>query len=67
MGKDFDFKTKKSLGQNFLEDQFTIDEIARLSGACKDDIVVEIGPGLGVLTDARAEKAAKVIAVELDD
>jgi len=68
MGRDhFDFKTKKSLGQNFLEDQFTIDEIARLSMASKDDIVVEIGPGLGVLTDALAERAGKVIAVELDD
>lgn len=61
------FKTKKSLGQNFLQDDYTIEAIADLCGAGPGDTVVEIGPGLGVLTDALAERAGRVVAVELDD
>ena len=61
------FKTKKSLGQNFLQDDFTIESIADACGAGPEDTVVEIGPGLGVLTDALAERAGRVVAVELDD
>jgi len=62
-----EFKTKKSLGQNFLQDTEVIANIASACGAGPEDTVVEIGPGLGVLTDALAETGAKVIAVELDD
>lgn len=65
--KSYDFKTKKSLGQNFLEDTYTIEEIVRLSGATMEDTVVEIGPGLGALTERLADAAGRVIAVELDD
>lgn len=61
------FKTKKSLGQNFLNDPGVIEEIADACGAGPEDTVVEIGPGLGVLTDALSERAGRVIAVELDD
>ena len=61
------FKTKKSLGQNFLKDQIVIEKIADASGCGPKDTVVEIGPGLGVLTDALSERAGRVIAVELDD
>ncbi len=61
------FKTKKSLGQNFLKDMSVIESIADATGCGPKDTVVEIGPGLGVLTDALSERAGKVIAVELDD
>lgn len=61
------FKTKKSLGQNFLQDAGVLEAIAAASGAGPADTVVEIGPGLGALTDYLAERAGKVIAVELDD
>ena len=61
------FKTKKSLGQNFLQDAGVLEVIAAASGAGPADTVVEIGPGLGALTDYLAERAGKVIAVELDD
>ena len=67
MAHSLDFKTKKSLGQNFLNDANTIEEIANVSGATKDDVVVEIGPGLGALTEELSKRAGKVIAVELDD
>ena len=61
------FRTKKSLGQNFLKDEAVIEQIADAAGCGPMDTVVEIGPGLGVLTDALSERAGKVIAVELDD
>ncbi len=61
------FKTKKSLGQNFLKDEGVIEEIAESCGCSKEDTIVEIGPGLGVLTDELSKRAGRVIAVELDD
>ena len=61
------FKTKKSLGQNFLKDDWVLENIASACGAGADDTVVEIGPGLGALTDYLARCSKKVIAVELDD
>jgi len=60
------FKTKKSLGQNFLQDEEAIEKIAEACGAGPEDLVIEIGPGMGVLTEALAERAGKVVAVELD-
>ena len=61
------FKAKKSLGQNFLKDAQVIERIAEAAGCGEEDTVVEIGPGLGALTDALSERAGRVIAVELDD
>lgn len=64
--KKHGFGPTKSLGQNFLTDKNIIDKIvdgAKLTG---DDMVIEIGPGLGVLTWEMAQKAKKVVAVELD-
>ena len=61
------FKAKKSLGQNFLKDASVIEAIADGTGCGPLDTVVEIGPGLGALTDALSERAGKVVAVELDD
>lgn len=60
------FKAKKALGQNFISDPQIIEEIVSASEAGTFDTVVEIGPGKGALTCSLAERAARVIAVELD-
>lgn len=60
------FKLSKSLGQNFLKDKNIIDKIIEGSGIGKNDLVIEIGPGIGVLTVAAATAAGKVIAIEID-
>lgn len=62
----YGFKLSKSLGQNFLIDKNIIDKIIEGSSMGAQDLVIEVGPGIGVLTSAAAEKAGKVIAVELD-
>lgn len=56
----------KGLGQNFLFDANYLNGIADAGGISKDDTVVEIGPGLGVLTTRLAERAKRVVAVEID-
>ena len=60
-------KPRKNLGQSFLLEQNAIKEIAAIANVTEDDIVVEIGAGIGVLTEYLAQHAAKLIAVELDD
>ncbi|MEG2199021.1 MAG: 16S rRNA (adenine(1518)-N(6)/adenine(1519)-N(6))-dimethyltransferase RsmA [Anaerovorax sp.] len=60
------FKLSKSLGQNFLTDKNIIDKIIDGSHIGSGDLVIEIGPGMGVLTHAAALEAGKVIAIELD-
>lgn len=60
------FKFSRSLGQNFLTNKKVIDEIVEGADITKEDLVIEIGPGIGVLTAAAAEKAGKVIAIEID-
>lgn len=57
---------KKYLGQNFLFDPSILKRIVDVSNINKEDVVIEIGPGLGTLTKFLAEKAKKVIAIELD-
>ncbi len=57
---------KKSLGQHFLVDRNVLGVIGRLAGLEPDDVVLEIGPGLGVLTTYLADRVARVHAVELD-
>lgn len=59
------FKAKKSLGQNFLIDEDVISFISK--NAKKDDEVLEIGPGLGFVTEQLVENASKVIALEIDN
>jgi 16S rRNA (adenine1518-N6/adenine1519-N6)-dimethyltransferase len=59
-------RAKKSWGQNFLADERALEAIARSSGAGPDDVVVEIGAGLGTLTLHLAAHAGRVIAVERD-
>ena len=60
------FRPKKALGQNFISDPQIIEEIVSASEAGTFDTVVEIGPGKGALTCELAERAGRVIAVELD-
>jgi 16S rRNA (adenine1518-N6/adenine1519-N6)-dimethyltransferase len=57
---------RKQLGQHFLIDENILGVIERLAGLADDDVVLEIGPGLGVLTRFLAERVAHVHAVELD-
>ena len=59
-------RPSKSLGQNFIRDMSVIEHIVDGAGIEPDDMVIEIGPGLGVLTSALASRAAFVTAVEID-
>ena len=61
------FRTKKRLGQNFLIDGQTISDIIDFAGIKPDDTVVEIGPGVGFVTEQLVKHAKKVIAIELDE
>jgi 16S rRNA (adenine1518-N6/adenine1519-N6)-dimethyltransferase len=63
----YDIRAKKGLGQHFLIDSETLDKIITAAELSSADTVVEIGPGLGVLTERLAEKAGRVIAIELDN
>lgn len=65
--KKYDIKANKSLGQNFLINQKVVDSIVKTANIDKEDLVIEIGPGLGTLTEFLLEKAKKVICVELDE
>lgn len=60
------FTIQKKYGQNFLIDQNILDNIVSHAGITKDDIVLEIGPGIGALTQKLAEAANRVLAVEID-
>lgn len=62
----YNIKANKSLGQNFLINENVIETIVESSNITKEDLVIEIGPGLGTLTKYLLEKAKKVICVELD-
>jgi 16S rRNA (adenine1518-N6/adenine1519-N6)-dimethyltransferase len=62
----YNLTARKGLGQNFLIDRGILDKIVSASDISETDTVIEVGPGLGVLTRALAERAGKVIAVELD-
>ena len=61
------FNFKKSFGQNFLIDSHVIDKIIRAAEITPEDNVLEIGPGIGTLTQYLAESAGKVVAVEIDE
>lgn len=64
--KKFNFSFSKSLGQNFLIDGNIVKNIVEKSGITDEDIVLEIGPGFGTLTEELALNAKKVIAIEKD-
>ena len=61
------FRTKKRLGQNFLVDGQTIADIIDFANITPDDTVVEIGAGVGFVTEQLVKHAKKVIAIELDE
>lgn len=61
------FRTKKRLGQNFLIDGTAIADIINAANISPDDVIVEIGPGVGFVTEQLVKKAKKVIAIELDE
>jgi len=62
----FGFKPKKRLGQHFLIDEAVLEHILSAAELSPGDTVVEIGPGLGILTEGLTRRGARVIAVELD-
>ena len=64
--KKYNIKANKSLGQNFLISKEVVETIVNCSEITKDDLVIEIGPGLGTLTKYLLDKAGKVICIELD-
>ena len=64
--KKFNIRPTKSLGQNFLNDDSIIKRIVDSAGIESGDLVIEIGPGLGGMTAQLAQRAGKVVAVEID-
>lgn len=64
--KKYNFAFQKRFGQNFLIDGHVIEKIIRAADISKDDVVLEIGPGIGTMTQYLAETAGKVYAVEID-
>lgn len=64
--KTEDLKILKNLGQNFLIDKTVLDKIIGASDLDKNDVIIEIGPGLGTLTQELSTKCRKVIAIEKD-
>lgn len=64
--KKYNFNFQKKYGQNFLIDTHILEKIIAASGITKDDCVLEIGPGIGTMTQYLAENAREVVAVEID-
>ncbi len=64
--KKYEFNFKKNFGQNFLVDERVLDKIINAAEIDSNDLVIEVGPGIGTLTQAMAKKAGKVISVEID-
>ncbi|MCF2553936.1 16S rRNA (adenine(1518)-N(6)/adenine(1519)-N(6))-dimethyltransferase RsmA [Faecalicatena contorta] len=62
----YQFTFQKKFGQNFLIDTHVLDKIIKAAEITKDDMVLEIGPGIGTMTQYLAEAAGKVVAVEVD-
>lgn len=64
--KKYDARPSKRLGQNFLIDKSVLKKIIKSANLCSKDIVLEIGPGIGTLTQGIAKRVKKVIAIEKD-
>ena len=62
----YQFAFQKRFGQNFLIDSHVLDKIVNAAGITQDDCVLEIGPGIGTMTQYLAEHAGRVVAVEID-
>ena len=65
--RKYNISANKSLGQNFLINNEVVESIISSSNINKNDLVIEIGPGLGTLTEYLIQKAGKVLAIELDE
>ena len=63
----YGFSFQKKFGQNFLIDENVVEKIVRDAGVTKDEFVLEIGPGIGTMTQILCENAREVVAVEIDD
>ena len=63
----YNFRFQKKFGQNFLIDTHVLERIISEAGITKDDFVLEIGPGIGTMTQYLCENAREVMAVEIDD
>ena len=61
-----EFHHKHSLGQNFIEDETLLEQLADLSLVTREDCVLEIGPGFGALTKPLARRARQVVSLEID-
>lgn len=64
--KKYNIRANKSLGQNFLISDYVVEKIIESSGIEKEDLVIEIGPGLGTLTKELLDRAGRVVCIELD-
>ena len=64
--QNYEFMFQKKFGQNFLIDTHVLEKIISAAGITKDDCVLEIGPGIGTMTQYLAENAGHVVAVEID-
>ncbi|OGY43992.1 MAG: ribosomal RNA small subunit methyltransferase A [Candidatus Buchananbacteria bacterium RIFCSPHIGHO2_02_FULL_38_8] len=62
----YGIRPQRSKGQNFLVSQEVLDQIIQVADLKSDDVILEVGPGFGILTEALIEKVKKVISVELD-
>ena len=62
----YNFNFQKKFGQNFLIDTHVLDKIIRSANITKEDFVLEIGPGIGTMTQYLCENAREVVAVEID-
>ncbi len=62
----YGFRFTKGLGQNFIIDENVLERIMEGSDISKDDMILEIGPGIGVMTNILCENAKKVVAIEID-
>ncbi|WP_367342475.1 16S rRNA (adenine(1518)-N(6)/adenine(1519)-N(6))-dimethyltransferase RsmA [Limosilactobacillus sp.] len=65
--KKYGLRAKKGYGQNFLTDAHVLQRIVDAAGICNHDNVIEIGPGLGALTEQLAKRAGQVLALEIDE
>ncbi|MGL5634268.1 MAG: 16S rRNA (adenine(1518)-N(6)/adenine(1519)-N(6))-dimethyltransferase RsmA [Sarcina sp.] len=63
----YKFKFTKALGQNFLTDESVLTDIVEGAEVCDEDLVIEIGPGVGTLTSRLLNRAKRVVAIELDN
>ena len=62
----YGFNFQKKFGQNFLIDENVVQKIVREAGVTEDDFVLEVGPGIGTMTQILCENAREVVAVEID-